>query len=80
MSGFEELYHSTALGRRKGLSQAHGFGHEEGYNEARAELYQRVLEVIDDDALDVREWVVARIQKLRRLGRIPEGFDRELDL
>ena len=61
---------------RKLLSLAHGFGHDEGSNEARVELLFALRNAIANGANPVDE-INRKLDKLRRNGRMPEGFDQD---
>ncbi len=60
------------------LSEAHGRGYDEGYNEARADLLSKLRAKLARRELTsvkaVAAWVQNRIEKTQRAGNWPEGW------
>ena len=71
---WEDLYASIPRSSkyRKVASHAHGYGYDEGYNEARVEVLAELARTVnagEDVAARINDWW----DKLKRKNRIPDG-------
>ena len=77
---FEQLYREIPRGSkyRKLASRAHGYGHDDGYDEGRADMLNQLeRQLLDGKILtlqDVFDWIRHRKEKAKKNGRWPEGF------
>ena len=74
---FAELYATFAdEDVKKALSHARDIGHQEGSDESRVDLLFQLKRAVEAGG-DALEFINYKLDKMRRNGRIPEGFDRE---